>query len=136
MNAEHPFQAGVDVALVTRSKVLVAFSIVKIGKVYRTGRFILEGETHQWTPSLNAAGEWIATDGGTSRVNIEMVSDRLLAEVATSDRLSQFRRIQGDLARIDASVGSPLARRLTDQHIADLSGIVAELTAQDFGGAQ
>ena len=49
---DHPFQPGVDVALVARYYYdnSVSYRLAKVAKVYKTGRFVLEGNKRQYKP--------------------------------------------------------------------------------------
>ena len=59
---------GVEVIEVMHSWGIKSFGrVIKIGKVYKTGRFVLEGDTRQYTPS---ASEFDASSAGRHRVRL------------------------------------------------------------------
>lgn len=123
----HPFQIGVEVALVTRNYTGVSYSIHKVAKVHKSGRFCLEGSPQQYRPENGRWGGegWSATATGShsSYSKIELITDKLREEAASTKRRSKFKNIVYNIDR-DAH---RLSENVTDAHIADLYRIYAEL---------
>lgn len=124
----HPFQAGVEVALVTRNYTGTSYSIHKVAKVHKSGRFCLEGTQQQYRPEKDIWGDsggWTATATGSHLAysKVELITDKLRAECAATKRQNRFKNVVYNLDRDTRH----LAERVTDAHIADLERIYAEL---------
>lgn len=105
---EHPFQAGVEVAIVNRGySESVTLTVRKVAKVLKTGNFRLEGSDQQYAASCwnknDPDPQWFAHSTGNSgysyRTRLEPLTDKLKAEAASSDRKKKFREIAETLSR-------------------------------------
>ncbi len=126
--ANHPFQIGVEVALVTRNYTGTSYSIHKVAKVHKSGRFCLEGSQQQYRPQKDRWGDssgWSATATGSHSAysKVELITDKLRAEAAATKRQNRFKNVVYNLDRN----ARHLAEHVTDAHIADLERIYAEL---------
>lgn len=125
-NKAHPFQPGVEVALVDRYQWGggVSYRTAKVAKVHKTGNFTLDGDTRQQYRAHEWDSEWIATKTGGSGYErgprIEMITDNLIAEARNSNRRAKFRNAVEHLSRLrDADV--------TDEQLAHVEILVAQL---------
>jgi len=114
-NKDHPFRPGVEVALVTRGYGEVSYETKKVAKLYKTGRFVLDGESRQWRANLERTSyasdsqkEWRGSPTGgrywRSYCTVEFVTDELrtLALQTTRKRRARaaIERIKGAAVRI------------------------------------
>lgn len=106
---EHPFKPGVEVALVTygRWDNSVSFTRVKVAKVHKSGRFVLEGSTQQYRANYNYWDKiWNghATGDSLYSPDVELITPYLLKRVKDTERRYEWRNTFRKLerhARID-----------------------------------
>lgn len=129
----HPFQPGVEVAIVKRSDWGgTSYSCAKVAKVHKTGRFVLEGSNQQYCAQNGMWGDigWKghATGGSPYQHSrrVELITDKLREEVENTDRCNRYLRVveKFDVRRKNFS------KRATDAQIADLERIYAELNVE------
>lgn len=128
---DHPFQPGVEVAIVTRNYNGTSYSLSKVAKVYKNGNFVLEGNNQQYRASRGwlDSERWEATATGSSygaHARVELVTDKLREEVTATIRKNHFKNVIYALNR----EAIELSDRATDAHIGDLRRIYAELTGK------
>lgn len=88
---EHPFQPGVEVALVTYQRYGngMSFKRAKVAKVHKSGRFVLEGSTQQYRAYRDYWGngwEGIATGNSLYLDKVELITPSLLERVEETKR--------------------------------------------------
>ena len=92
-NSESPFKPGVEVAICGRRFGGGSWSKGKVGKVYATGNFVLEGDTQQYRPHEPWDDkEWSATSaargyGGDAR--IYLLTPKYEEQIATQNRVRE-----------------------------------------------
>ena len=124
---DHPFQPGVEVAVISRPSFGrgVSYRLAKVARVYKSGKFVLEGSTKQLRPHLSPWGdkEWSASSSDY-KVKVEFVTEALKAEVAAYELERRFRYAISGIVKVE----SDAARRATVAHCEALERILAELT--------
>ena len=93
---DHPFTPGLKVALVHRPRYggEVSYRPAMVAKVYKTGKFTLEGSNQQYRPE-QWRGKWTAYETGSARIlQVELITPELEAEAALSARRGSFRAMQ------------------------------------------
>jgi hypothetical protein len=133
---EHPFQAGLEVALVFRSSYgdRVRFEIKKVAKVLKNGNFRLEGSPQQYRANCStwsSGAVWTARPTGPSSYQqvsrIELLTDKLREEAAASTRREKFRNL------VEKLRGAGMAA-VTEAQVATLAALLAEITGEKADG--
>ncbi len=129
MNDEpHPFQPGVEVALVTRSRYSgVSYTVEKVEKLHKTGRFVLESSTRQFRP-YKRGDQWCAgmrSDSWGTSQEVELITDKLKAEVEKTKLEKRFQSAVDRLMRIRNHPS--ITSRATEKHCEAVERILSDL---------
>jgi len=133
---QHPFQAGVEVALVTRNNGDTRFTLGRVEKVHKTGRFVIVGSSQQYRAGKDTYSKmWQGRQSGGSsfygRTYVELVTDELRQEAANTLRRARFL----DTVFTFDKYRRKYAERVTDAQLADLLRILTELQVEPEEGA-
>jgi hypothetical protein len=103
---DHPFQPGVEVAIVSRSfNGDVSYRKAVVAKVHKNGNFTLEGgEGRQYRPWSTAwinPRQWVGRPTGANRssAGIELLTDELQEQAEATQRRHEFRKLVDRLDR-------------------------------------
>ena len=107
MSVEHPFQPGVEVAVLSGHN-HQNFKLAKVARVYKTGKFVLEGDAQQWKArqSWRDDRRWCAEPTGQSTwsrhvAQVVLNDETFQTEHATeAERLAKVRRANSALAKV------------------------------------
>jgi hypothetical protein len=107
---DHPFQPGVEVAIVSRGfGGDVSYRNAIVAKVHKNGNFTLnDGANQQYRPWATAWANprrWTARPTGeiTSNPTIELLTDELQKQVDATNRRNEFRDLVKRLDRVQLS---------------------------------
>jgi hypothetical protein len=123
----HPFVPGLEVAYV-QDRWDFSMKLLKVAKVHKTGRFVVEGDSTQYRPSQRYGDKaWVALSMGRdswSRGRIELITPELLAKAERAKQVSRIHDARKRLERINEDA-------VTAEHVEALERIAAALARTD-----
>lgn len=115
-----PFYEGAKVAIVNRHWGFNVLRWATVSRVYKTGRFILDGNKQQYRPDPDGKTAW-PTGDNYGRARVEPVTPELLAEIKRVEEIAAFKKAVMDLyGRINSESATP-------EHTEAIKKIIAEI---------